>query len=339
MIAIKYSGKALSKMDAMCVRLQKKVAGWVKSGHVGNKKSNVVMDKDASKFFKLINYPNAIKRIVNLPADRLTTFIDIVEKHFPQLMIDRKAKENNPSASVSILYKCIKKAFSNYGYDSDSFPVEELMDDLDLTVCPYCNRSFIKSIQVKQNKVGKNIYVKGQLDHFYPRALYPYLAICKHNLIPSCPSCNGVSGKHDDNTRTKNVVNPYLLSNSNGMKFKMTIVGKGFANMRTCANAISIDVDCTACPDLANNEDIFHLKKIYATHTDYAAEIYYKSILRLPNVYKQYIGRKMYSHGININKEDYERLLLGIYTQEKDYRKRPLSKFCSDLARQQHVIP
>lgn len=123
------------------------------------------------------------------------------------------------------------------------------------------------------------------------------------------------------------------------MKFKMTIVGKGFANMKTCAKAISIDVDCTANPDLANNEDIFHLKKIYATHSDYAAEIYFKSILRLPNAYKQCIGKKMFGHKLNINKDDFERILLGVYTKDKDYNKRPLSKFCSDIARQQRLIP
>ena len=339
MIAIKYSGGALPKMDALCEGLQKKVSKWVKLGYVGNKSSHVVMDADSIKFFKLLDYPNAIKKIVNLSAARLITFIDIVENHFTHLANDRKAKEANPNASVSILYQCIYKAFSNYGYDSDSFPAEELINDLDLTVCPYCNRNFVKSIKVKHSNAGQDIFVKGQLDHFYPRSLYPYLAICKHNLVPSCPSCNGASGKYDDNTRTKKVVNPYLLNDSSGLRFKMSIVRKGFANMQTCAKAISIDVDCTANPDLANNEDIFHLKKIYATHTDYAAEIYYKSILRLPNVYKQYIGKRMYSHDININKKDFERLLLGVYTQEKEYRKRPLSKFCSDIALQWHLIP
>lgn len=339
MIPIRYSGGTLPKLDALCSHLQKKAKDWVNVGYVGDKKSHVVMDNDTRKLFSYLSKVNVVNGLVNLHASKLTKLIELMEKQFPQLAIDRKAKEVNPKASVSILYKCIQKAFSNYGFDSDSFPAEDLMDDLDLTVCPYCNRNFVKSIKVKHGSAGKDIFVKGQMDHFYPRSLYPYLAICKHNLVPSCPSCNGASGKHDDNTRTKKVVNPYLLNDSNGMRFKMSIVRKGFANMQTCAKAISIDVDCTANPDLANNEDIFHLKKIYATHTDYAAEIYYKSILRLPNVYKQYIGKRMYSHGININKKDFERLLLGVYTQEKDYSKRPLSKFCSDIALQRHLIP
>lgn len=338
MIAIKYSGKQLPKYEAFIAALQKKIAVWLRLGYVGDSRSNVAMDADSLRFFNALNHPNAISKLANLSATHMTWMMDMMEHQFPQLLTDRQNKEVNPNCNVSTLYKCIYKAFSNYGYDSDSFPSEELMNDLDLTVCPYCNRNFIKSIQVRQNGNGKDIFVKGQLDHFYPRSLYPYHAICKHNLVPSCPSCNGASGKHDDNTRTKGVVNPYLLADSNGMKFKMAITGKGFADLRTCAQAINIDVDCTANPALANNEEIFHLKKLYATHTDYAAEVYYKSILRTPQAYKQYIGKKMIAHGMKYNDADFERLLLGTYTREEDYNKRPLSKFCADITKQRKLI-
>ena len=339
MIAIKYSGNQLPKYDALCATLQKKITLWLRLGYVGDTRSNVAMDADSRKFFNVLNHPNAISKLANLSATRLTWVMDLMEHQFPQLLADRHSKEVNPRHVGSTLYQCIYKAFSNYGYDSDSFPSEELMNDLDLNVCPYCNRNFIKSIQVRQNAAGKDIFVKGQLDHFYPRSLYPYLAICKHNLVPSCPSCNGTSGKHYDNTRTKGVVNPYLLADSNGLKFKMAITGKGFADLRTCAQAISIDVDCTANPALAHNEEMFHLKKIYATHTDYAAEVYFKSILRTPQAYKQYIGKKMIAHGMMYNDADFERLLLGNYAKEGDYQKRPLSKFCADIAKQRNLIP
>lgn len=339
MIAIKYSGKTLNKYDAFCKRLQTKIGKWLVLGYVGNSKSKDTMDVLTRSFFNVLNIPTAIKKLANLPAPLLPKVIDIVENHFPQLKTDRLAKEANPKAPVCDLYKCIYRAFSNYGYDSDSFPSEELMNDLDIAVCPYCNRNFVKSIQVKQNAAGKDIFVKGQLDHFYPRSLYPYLAICKHNLVPSCPSCNGASGKHDDNTRTKGVVNPYLLKDSSGMKFQMAITGKGFADLQQIGKAITIDLDCSAYPDLANNEAIFHLKKIYAEHTDYAAEVYYKSILRSPKSYMKFIGDKMATQGVAFNQDDYERILLGVYTNDKDFHKRPLSKFCADIARQRKLIP
>lgn len=335
MIAIKYSGSKLPKLDALCNYLQKKIEVWVKADYVGNNGSGEAMDPDARKFFNVLNHPTAIRRLVNMPASRLIWLIDMMEKHFPQLKTDRENKEKGKCNSLSPLYKCICKAFSSFGYDSDLFSAEELMEDLDLTVCPYCNRNFIKAIEVKPN----GVFVRGQLDHFYPRSLYPYLAVCKHNLVPSCPSCNGASGKHLDNTRTKGVVNPYMLTDSNGMKFKMSVAGKGFADLRTCAKAISIDIDCTTNPALDNNEDLFHLKKLYATHTDYAAEVYYKSILSTPNVYRKYVAKKLTNNGLKHNDVDFERLLLSIYTKEEDFHKRPLSKFCADIARQSKLIP
>lgn len=338
MIAINYSGNPLPNFDAFCQQLQKKVGNWLRLGYVGNRRSKIAMDTDARKFFSYL-HKTSVMKIANYPAERLERLIDVVEWAFPQLKADRIAKKANPRANVSALYECIYKAFSNYGYDSDSFPSEELMEDLGLTVCPYCNRNFIKTIKVKQNAQGKDIYVKGQLDHFYPRALYPYLAISRYNLVPSCPSCNGASGKHDEDTKTKGVVNPYTLSDSSGLKFKMSISGKGFANLETCAKAISIDVDYSANPSLAINEDIFHLKKLYSSHTDYAAEIYFKSILRMPQVYKRVIGKKMIAKGMKYTDDDFRRFLLGVYIKEEEFHKRPLSKFCSDIARQNHLIP
>lgn len=339
MIAIRYSGNQLPQYETLCATLQKKIAVWLKLGYVGNSSSNVAMDADSRRFFNVLNHAGAVSKLANLPATRLTWVMDMMEHQFPQLLIDRQNKETNPSCNVSTLYKCIYKAFSNYGFDSDSFPSEELMNDLDLTVCPYCNRNFIKTIQVRKNAAGKEIFVKGQLDHFYPRSLFPYLAICKHNLVPSCVSCNGASGKHDENTRTKGVVTPFLLTDCNGMKFNMSIASKGFADLKTCAQAIRIDVDCTANPALVNNVDIFHLKKLYATHADYAAEVYFKSILRTPQAYKRYIGKKMIDRGMKYNDADFGRLLIGNYTREEDYCKRPLSKFCADIAKQRKLIP
>ena len=340
MIAIKYSGNSLPKFDIFCGSLQTRIFQWLALGYVGNKKSHINMDPEAIKFFNsILGKSDSVSKLANIPATCLERYIDDIESQFPTLAIDRKKKEANPNAQTSVLYQCIEKALSNYGYDSSRFPSEELMNDLDLAVCPYCNRNFIKLIQVKHSKQGNNIYVKGQLDHFYPRSLFPYLAICKHNLVPCCPSCNGPSGKHYDNTKAKGIVNPYTLSDCCGLKFKMSISGKGFSNLDTCANAISIDTDCSNNPAMANNENLFHLKELYSAHTDYAAEVYFKSILRTPSVYKRFIGKKIINKGLNYNTKDFERILLGTYTNEMDYHKRPLSKFCADIARQNNLIP
>lgn len=52
-----------------------------------------------------------------------------------------------------------------------------------------------------------------------------------------------------------------------------------------------------------------------------------------------FIRDKLATHGMAFNQDDYERILLGVYTNDKDFHKRPLSKFCADIARQRKLIP
>lgn len=51
-----------------------------------------------------------------------------------------------------------------------------------ITVCPYCNRDYINS----RSKVSAG----AQLDHFYPKSLYPFFALSLYNLVPVCATCN-----------------------------------------------------------------------------------------------------------------------------------------------------
>lgn len=52
-------------------------------------------------------------------------------------------------------------------------------------VCPVC--------------VGEILFTKGegQNDHYFPRSKFPTLTLHPYNLLPTCPSCNGPSFKHE----------------------------------------------------------------------------------------------------------------------------------------------
>lgn len=68
-----------------------------------------------------------------------------------------------------------------------------LMDQLDVRVCPYCNRMYTTHI----SRCGKNGgIIRADFDHFYPRSRYPYLSLCLFNLIPSCSYCNKLKSDH-----------------------------------------------------------------------------------------------------------------------------------------------
>lgn len=62
-----------------------------------------------------------------------------------------------------------------------------LQEQLDVKVCPYCNRMYTTTLFGESG-------IRPDFDHFYPRSKYPYLAVSLFNLIPSCSMCNRKKG-------------------------------------------------------------------------------------------------------------------------------------------------
>ena len=60
---------------------------------------------------------------------------------------------------------------------------------LRLTVCPYCNRSFINNRGDRES--GR------QFDHFFSKDEMPYFALSLYNLVPSCSTCNHTKSTHE----------------------------------------------------------------------------------------------------------------------------------------------
>ena len=84
---------------------------------------------------------------------------------------------------------------------------------MEIEVCPYCQRNYISSFEENDDK-----RTTADLDHFYPKSLYPFLALSLYNFIPSCQICNSrFKGTKD----TYNSVYPYEESFDDlGAKFE-----------------------------------------------------------------------------------------------------------------------
>ncbi|HEX7854657.1 MAG TPA: hypothetical protein VF503_13275 [Sphingobium sp.] len=54
------------------------------------------------------------------------------------------------------------------------------------TLCPYCQQAYAFTVF----KDHKSKSFRPTLDHFFPKASYPYLALSLYNLIPACQTCN-----------------------------------------------------------------------------------------------------------------------------------------------------
>ncbi|MGD9970999.1 MAG: HNH endonuclease [Sulfuricurvum sp.] len=105
---------------------------------------------------------------------------------------------NYSSTNIDEQVKCIKKflidKYSNMYENMRSVHGKKLIQSSNLFVCPYCHRSYIGVIESQDG--SRNI--TPDLDHFYPKSRYPFLAVTLSNLIPSCLFCNQRSKKNID---------------------------------------------------------------------------------------------------------------------------------------------
>ncbi len=91
----------------------------------------------------------------------------------------------------------------------------ELYEKLDLVTCLYCNENKTKMLEREE---GKNLACF-ELDHFYSKSQYPFLALSFFNLIPCCHICNStLKGKKEFSLETH--INPYDKSFDEFFEFK-----------------------------------------------------------------------------------------------------------------------
>lgn len=86
--------------------------------------------------------------------------------------------------------------FSGSNQSISKRPAYWLQKQLDVNVCPFCNRIYTTTLF--------NRSVRPAFDHFYPKSIYPYLAVSLFNLIPICDICN--KAKSD---RIDSIIYPY----------------------------------------------------------------------------------------------------------------------------------
>ena len=276
-----------------------------------------IYNDQTKRFVRWANY--WLDDLCNGVPERLRFYITAFEFKFPEI-----------ADHGSTLYDDVKRMFVNQGYESTKWNHGKLIEATGVKVCPYCNRVFV------ENVVDGTGSVRGQLDHFYPKERYPYLAISRYNLVPSCGYCNGKSGKGEKDPKNCGLISPYELKDTQGIKFDATITSGRFLSLDHCAQSISIQV-VTQDARLLENISTFHLESIYDTHTDYVAEMYFKYCQMKTDAYKAFT-KKMLSkakkgrfafHGLSMG--DWQRIVFGVYSDEKEYCKRPMSKFCMDM--------
>lgn len=265
MINIDYSNIPQEYLDYIN-RFRGKISKWYQAKSMGISAKKIALCPECKLIFRFLMKGDNLKNLLLLSASNLPMLINKVEKKFPVLKNDRLTK----NSSKSILYQCLYKAFFTLGYSEKPFPSFKLTQALNLKACPYCNAEDI----IVQDLQDKDVHIRNsELDHFYSKKYYPYLAISLYNLVPSGNICNGGNCKHEKDTLREGLISPFELHDSEGLQFELELNYKGVLSYDTFTKSCSIRTHVMNTA-LINNARIFLIASRYSQELEHARLIW-----------------------------------------------------------------
>ncbi|MBZ2135725.1 hypothetical protein MK514_06825 [Streptococcus gordonii] len=269
--------------------------------------------------------------------------------------IDRKDRIFHPRyKGLDYLPKFESFLVSSYNFITKEIRYSRVKNS-SFIVCPYCNRNFINSTM----KVYKceachdnsadifeyfsdEIYLKRecpegheinekhiellnscQLDHFWSKIDYPLLSVCFYNLVPCCASCNLKK------LTSEFSISPYDSSIEVDELFRFNYDLKSIHQPR-----IFIERQKSEKFDLLKKDlDNIGIIELYQVHSDVIEELLWKKEY-YSKPYKERIKSLFQENGMKeLTESEIKRFLTGVYTDSKEYGKRPLSKMVADISR------
>lgn len=199
----------------------------------------------------------------------------------------------------------------------------QILDRMGVTVCPYCNRQYIHTVAS-----GK---ARPQLDHYYPKKLYPYLAVSLYNMIPSCSICNMAKSLLD--TLKTPVVYPFDEEFGYDAKFEIQIKGRNnyVKVMEGISDEFVIDLNAKKANNAAEiNTQMqkLHLDELYSKHTDYVMDIIKSKNINTPERIHEICKTFPKLFGSN---DEVKNILYMTDLGKESWGKRPLSKLTHDI--------
>ena len=249
-------------------------------------------------FLKSINNEIKLKEILSSETKKLRDIIDAFEK-----------RNSNLRDSSNELNRVLYNAFVSNGYESKNFDGLKFVNNIGLQTCPYCNRAYIQS-------VSKRGIVRPQIDHFYPKSMYPYFGLSFYNLIPSCSVCNGTTAKGNKDSYADELVSPYEIKNDD-FKFNFTLIT--LTNFQVKLDK-KIDI----------NDEYFKLEDFYKHHGDIVYELYTKMFREDTKEHFDSLRKSL--SGIGFDSDEIHRFITCGYLNDEELHKRPLSKLIKDIS-------
>jgi hypothetical protein len=248
----------------------------------------------------------------------------------------------------------------------------KFVQELDVSACAYCNRIFTFTMdkvdlariydKTKDRKVKQKILnditsskTRPELDHFYPKEKYPYLALALYNLVPSCHICNS-NLKGSRSVDFDNLINPYaddfddiiiikaklkneadIQAEINAGKLSGTVTDHfGYNLFSGKLSSFDLAFEYRDATSLSNNVkaenhiELYALKELYEMHKDHASRIIKNAIRHGPgsarDIYKRH-------EGLFHSEEEARSAMIGTESDPDKINQFPLSKLAIDISR------
>lgn len=246
------------------------------------------------------------------------------------LLVNRNAITNLDEIKLiqyrDLLSKDLNEVFINLYENWDDIFTDYTRYDFttkhELATCPYCNRNYIFIVNKKKGKL------RPEIDHFYPKSIYPFLAMSFYNLIPCCQTCNRT--KKDRDAFNERLVSPYDID-YNKYKFNYLPQNVSFYQVKKRKFG-NYNFDIELKGNLDKNDSYFKLTDLYRQHKDIVEEL----LIKKTTYPKSYI--KQLQNDFSFSKDEVYRYLICNYLKNIDLKKRPLSKFTRDISEELGLI-
>lgn len=299
------------------------------------KKNNIHKGMTYEDFLKSeLNYSIAeLEELIKIPWKKLSDYTNTASIFYKKYIAWYQKIENDPNKDLKTYRHNLDLCFGYNSFMQNEQRAYSFTTSLGVEVCPYCNRSYIFTSK-KEEKGKETKYIcRPEIDHYFPKSLFPYLSCTPANFIPSCHQCNHKKSDYynttDNNTYT---LYPYLEGFDDNTVFN-------FSYKNASKTDYKITIKNNGSKKEINSIDAFNLESLYNMHKIEIEDLIERyrcysnpkldDILRLfPTVDK--------NSGMRISKLVIKRLrneILGIPLVD-DSKMYPLKKFKTDLIAQ-----
>ena len=310
------------------VRL-KEIKSNLSERYYNNKHFDILLEEIIEDLNKLIFVNKKIKKILIILEEIKVNFLRLKKIEFSNkdTMINNIITEIDKIKSINLKDKNInmmnyKQYCEKFQEDFYEWSAYNFVLDLGIKVCPYCNRQYITPIYSQDSKV------RGDLDHFYPKSKYPYLAMSIYNLVPCCKFCNS-SLKGSIEFSYEKYISPYDVDMNEYIKFNYYPTSyKSFYNSDEIIIKVEAreNADANIVDKCRNNLKVFQVEELYQYHSDIVSSLLKKRKIyddvHIENLMKRY-------NTLFKSKEEALQILFKNSIDKKENL--PLSKLIDDI--------